>query len=138
MRYCERIYRENMLCMCTSKKVLRKRFSEKRFFMLADSALCSSPPFSLEDLFLPLAVRRAKTGVMFHLAGDYLTNAPFYRAAWWRRMESERRIACINGLPLCRKGVRRCQWVLVCKTEKILKQVLKAPAGYTRVITYVV
>ena len=118
-----------MVCTSTSKSLITSWLTRYRV---------SSPPSSLADLFLPLAVRRAKVGVMIHLAGDYMTDAPSYTSTWWTCLEREKRAACIVGLPLCREVVRRCQWVLVCKTEKILKKVLKASAGYTRVITYAV
>jgi hypothetical protein len=120
-----------VVCTSTSKSLITSWLTRYRV---------SSPHSSLADLLLPLAVRRAKVGVMIHLAGDYMTDAPSYTSTWWTCLEREKKesLVSLGYHRLCREVVRRCQWVLVCKTEKILKKVLKASAGYTCVITYAV
>jgi hypothetical protein len=89
-----------------------------------------SPPFRLTDVMLPLAIERAKKGVFFHVAGDYLNNMSKHehRDTLWEELVQKKRTARIINLPLVRQGVKRCQWLLIFKTAKHMRQTLKADA----------
>jgi len=55
---------------------------------------------------------------MFMVAGDWLCNRPDYRTDWLREILETYDLRRISNLPLCRPGVRRCQWLIFIKKRK--------------------
>ena len=86
-----------------------------------------SPPFEETDTYLFLMARRANKAVMALVSGDYLTNAPAFRASAWNEYAKTGRTHVIAGLPLVQgRPLRRAIWVIIAKTKTSLKELLKA------------
>lgn len=86
-----------------------------------------SPPWEQSDAFVFYGAKRAKKAVMALVAGDFLTNAPNFRAKAWNKYAEEGKTHVIAGLPLVRgRPARRAIWVIIAKTAAGLKQLLKA------------
>lgn len=85
-----------------------------------------SPPFEETDTYLFYMARRAKKGVMALVAGDYLSNAPAFRASAWNEYADTGRTHVIAGLELVPgRKMRRAIWVVIAKTKKGLTELLK-------------
>jgi len=84
-----------------------------------DVLLCS-PPFELADpIFGDLAIR-AQMFAACHLPGDYISNGPSYRRAWWSWLQSQGRTAELRGLPRAPlRGTRRCSWFFVFASQAV-------------------
>eukprot|EP00959_Pyramimonas_sp_CCMP1952_P215716 4512101-Pyramimonas_sp.AAC.1 len=60
------------------------------------------------------------------VAGDFLTNAPKFRAKAWNEYAEKRKTHVIAGLPLVHgRPTRRAIWVIIARTAAGLKQLLK-------------
>jgi hypothetical protein len=79
-----------------------------------------SPPFELADIIMPLAIKRARKAVILHLAGDFLTNMPAYRARCLRELLEDGRLHMVTNLSIVRH-VRRCQWLIIAKNRQNLQ-----------------
>lgn len=84
-----------------------------------DVLICS-PPFELADpIFSDLALR-AGLFAACHLPGDYVSNGPPYRRAWWAWLQSQGRTAELRGLPrVPLRGTRRCSWFFVWRSSEL-------------------
>ena len=82
-----------------------------------------SAQFDVYDVWLPLAVLRAKQAVFCHVGADFLTNAPDYRLAYFKKLTGKGYILrCVTGLPLIKRTepetqTRRHQWLLIFKNK---------------------
>jgi hypothetical protein len=90
--------------------------------------IVSSPQFDIMDATLPLILARAKRGAFVHVAGDYLTNMPDYRRDFVTRLRDANLLHVVDNLPIpkFRKGVKRCQWLLVFKNARWKRETLVA------------
>jgi hypothetical protein len=84
-----------------------------------------SPPFNQTDSFVPLAEKRAKRAIMCLVAHDFLTNMPEERVIWWHDRLAQGRTHVVVNLPLVRRGVKRCMWVMVFRTKAHKKAILR-------------
>lgn len=76
--------------------------------------LVCSPPFELADIIFGDLAIRARLFAACHLPGDYVSNGPPYRRAWWAWLQSQGRTAELRGLPrVPMRGTRRCSWFMV-------------------------
>jgi hypothetical protein len=99
---------------------------ELNYFTRRPDFIVFSPPFEETDTYLFLMARRAKKAVIALIAGDYLTNAPPYRASAWNQYADTGRTHVIAGLPLVLgRPIRRAIWVIIAKTKKGLTTLLK-------------
>ena len=90
------------------------------------AVITGSFQFNIMDLLLPAAVEACTHGVIAHVAGDYTANMPGYRDAWLRNIVATGGVVRhIPNLPLCRRGVRRCQWLIIFKKRKTYKKYFK-------------
>jgi hypothetical protein len=95
---------------------------DSRSFLVASS---HSPPFDQADSFVPLAEQRAKRAIMCLVAHDYLSNMPAERAIWWHDRLAHGRTHVVVNLPLVRRGVKRCMWLMVFTTKAHKKAILR-------------
>jgi len=76
--------------------------------------------YNLVDQAIPQAYALAKEGVIMHVPCDYLTNRPHYRTEFLKEIARSGEVRVISNMdiPKGRRGVRRCQWVLLYKSRK--------------------
>ena len=87
---------------------------------------CDSPQFNNCDAWMAQSVLVAKDGVIAMVAGDWLDNCPPYRVSWLHNLFAKGyEIRKLGNLPLCRYGVRRCQWIVIFKKGRLHKYTCK-------------
>lgn len=85
--------------------------------------LVCSPPFELADPIFGDLAMRARLFTACHLPGDYVSNGPPYRRAWWAWLQSQGRTAELRGLPRVPwRGTRRCSWFIVFTSRALRDQ----------------
>ena len=86
------------------------------------------------DVWMPLAYERARYGVVAHVSGNYIANAPLYRSNWWKQVQKKSEIFIIPNLPIPRgrRGVRRCAWLIIKKHKRTRQACFKytGPKGW--------
>lgn len=76
--------------------------------------VCSSPPFELLDIILPLCIQHATVATALHVPGDFISNGPQYRRQLWQELEEQGRTVTIEGLPRVNgRPMRRCIWIII-------------------------
>jgi hypothetical protein len=86
--------------------------------------------FDLLDVMVPQAYEYARKGIILHIPCDYLQNKPRYRSRWLESIilsGGEVRLVSDMPIPKGRRGVRRCQWLIITKTRDNFKQYFDWP-----------
>ena len=92
--------------------------------------ITASFPFLLMDILTPQAFLYCREGLILHVAGEYLINAPTYRVRWLREVARTGVVRSLPNLDLCRTGVKRCQWLVLFKTVSAFRALFSAwPPG---------
>ena len=91
----------------------------------------SSVQHNLSDILLKQQYAHVKDGIIAHVQCDYITNAPWYRRDWLKEVMKTGVARVITGLPLFkeRRGVKRCQWLILFKSKKKFEKYFDWPAG---------
>jgi hypothetical protein len=97
--------------------VLGNQVTHRHLGCVDTLARTHSPTFDQADSFVPLAEKRAKRAIMCIVAHDFLSNMLEERAIWWHTRLAKGRTHVVVSLPLVRRGVKRCMWVMVFRTK---------------------
>ena len=89
----------------------------------------SSFQFNLCDIHIPQAYYYARKIVITQVACDYLTNRPHYRTRFLREVSKKGEVRVISDIPIPkgRRGVKRCQWLILAKTRQSFKEYFDWP-----------
>ena len=83
-----------------------------------DVFVCS-PPFDIIDCIWPYLVMQAEVFTALHVPGDYISNGPPWRRAYWSYLQQEGLAVELRGLPRVKgRGTRRCSWIIVFATTE--------------------